>query len=163
MGNSIFLRHQLCIVCDRPTELHFDSEYRFAEDKLAMRFADDTGFYSYRGRTLPAKYGKISPTQWQAKWLLEETDSSIRAALVMGLGYSRLSNQLSVTKVDRWQNYLLIKVDFANNFKLCYLLRLNNSINGIDYAIEIPEDLPTVKQAADSINWDIFNSYFVFP
>lgn len=164
MSNYIFLREKLCVICDRPTHLNLDSEGELhAEGQLAIRFTDGTGFYSQHGRILPTKYGKILPEEWQAKWLLEETDPSLRSALVMGLGYSRLSNQLPVTKVDRWQNYLLIRVDTASNFKLCYLLRVDNSINGIDYGIEITEDLPTVKQAADSINWDIFNSDFVYP
>ena len=164
LGNSIFPRHKFCLICDRPTELHFDSKYRLhTEGKLAIRFADDTGFYSQRGTTLPPKYGKVDPENWQAKWLLEETNPSLRAALVIGLGCSRLSNQLPVTIVDRWQNYLLIRIDASNDFKLCYLLRIDNSIDAIHYGIEIPEDLPTVRQAADCINWDIFDSDFVFP
>lgn len=77
-----------CIVCDRPTKLSFDSENRLhAEGEPAIQFTDGYSLYSYHGITLPEKYGKLPPSQWQAQWLLEENNTELRQVLIQGIGY----------------------------------------------------------------------------
>jgi hypothetical protein len=161
-GNYIFFNAKACFICDRPIKMSFDLNYDLhAEGELAIKFADGTGLYSNHGKTLPTKYGKLHPKQWQTKWLLEENNRLLRSALVAGLGYARLSNELSITEVDCWQNYLLISINISLNSKLFYLLRINIYNAEIEYAIEIPDeylpndDFLTVRQVAGSINWDI--------
>lgn len=156
LGNHIFLREITCIICDRPLKMSFNSEgFLHADGEQAIQFADGTGLYSHHGKTLPIKYGKLHSKKWQTEWLLEERDSILRSALVEGLGYVRICSELSITEVDCWQNYLLIKVNINPDSKLIYLLRMNCYSGKIDCEMEIPYDLPTVQQAADSINWDI--------
>lgn len=74
---------KVCLVCDRPIKFLFDSENRLhAEGKAAIQFSDGTGLYSYHGVTLREQYGKLQPSQWQPKWLLEETDPNLKLILV---------------------------------------------------------------------------------
>lgn len=70
---------KICLVCVseappkevRPTNLSFDNENRLhAEGEPAIFFGDGYSLYSYYGVTLPEKYGKLHPNQWQSKWLL---------------------------------------------------------------------------------------------
>jgi hypothetical protein len=156
-GNYIFFNAKACFICDRPIKMSFDFNYYLhAEGELAIKFADGTGLYSHHGTTLPTKYGKLHPKQWQTKWLLEENNPLLKIALVEGIGYVRLSNELAVTEVDCWRNYLLISIDISLNSQLFYLLRINIYNAEIERAMEIPYDCPTVQQAAESICfWEI--------
>lgn len=67
----IFADKNTYIVCDRHTKLSFDNQNRLhAEGEPAIEFIDGYSLYSYHSVTLPEKYGKIHPQQWQATWLL---------------------------------------------------------------------------------------------
>jgi hypothetical protein len=109
------------------------------------------------------KLGKLHPQQWQAKWLLTEKCCSLRKALVEGLGYVRICNELSVTELDCWKNYKLLKINISQNSKLYYLLRMNNNNSEIERAMEyynperlkLSEDYLSVFTVADSMNWHI--------
>jgi len=90
-----FALEKTCIICDRPRKLLFDSEKRLhAEGKTAILFADGYSLYSYHGVTLPEKYGKMHPHQWQAQLLLEEDNTELRRVLIQGIGYSRICQEL---------------------------------------------------------------------
>lgn len=100
----IFPFEKTCIVCDRPTLLSFDNEHRLhAEGEPAILFADGYSLYSHHGVTLPEKYGKIHPNQWLAQWLLEETNAEIRRALIQGIGYEKICQELQTQELDSWQ------------------------------------------------------------
>jgi internalin A len=64
----IFMFHNVCYVCSRPTKLSLDSEYRLhAEGEAAIAFADGYSLYFHHGVILPEKYGQIHPDLWQAQ------------------------------------------------------------------------------------------------
>ena len=87
----ILLYEKICIVCDRPLHLRFDNQNRLhAEGEPAIEFTDGYSLYSYHGVTLPEKYGKIHPQQWQAEWLLSEENAELRRVLIQGIGYARI-------------------------------------------------------------------------
>lgn len=72
----IFVYEEIAIICDRPRILSFDNQkHLHAEGKPAIQFADGFSVYAYHGVTLPEKYGKLHPNQWEAKWLLEEKNA----------------------------------------------------------------------------------------
>ncbi len=97
---------EVCFVCDRPRVLKFDSDDRLhAEGELAIQFADGYRLYSYHGVTLPEKYGSFHPNNWQANWLLEETNSELRRVLIQGIGYTRICQELQAVELDNWQEY----------------------------------------------------------
>ncbi|BAY26955.1 hypothetical protein NIES2100_67710 [Calothrix sp. NIES-2100] len=76
----------ICLVCDRPSQFLFNSEnILHAEGEAAVKFSDGNGLYSYHGVTLPMEYGQMQPHQWQALWLLEETDKELKQILVRAI------------------------------------------------------------------------------
>ncbi len=55
-GSRIFLYKNTCILCDRPTQLSFDSENCLhAEGEAAIQFADGYSLYFHHGVVLPEK------------------------------------------------------------------------------------------------------------
>jgi internalin A len=58
----IFMFHNVCYVCSRPTKLSLDSEYRLhAEGESAIAFADGYSLYFHHGVILPEQYWQIYP------------------------------------------------------------------------------------------------------
>lgn len=87
----IFAFEKVAIICDRPLHLRFDNQNRLhAEGEPAIEFTDGYSVYSYHGVTLPEKYGKIHPQQWQSQWLLTEENAELRRVLIQGIGYARI-------------------------------------------------------------------------
>jgi len=110
--DRVFIGEKICIICDRPLHLHFDNQNRLhAEGEPAIEYADGFGLYSYHGVTLPEKYGKIHPQQWQSQWLLSEKNAELRRVLIQGIGYARICQELQAIELDTWAEYTLLKID----------------------------------------------------
>lgn len=147
---------KICILCDRPTKLSFDNENRLhAEGEPAISFADGYSLYSYHGVTLPEKYGKLHPKEWQAKWLLEETNAELRRVLIQGIGYSRICQDLQAIELDCWQEYTLLKIDSNIDIEAIYLLKMTCPSTGFIHALRVPPDMNCARDAICWVNWGI--------
>jgi hypothetical protein len=146
----------LCIVCDRPTLLHFDNENRLhAEGKPAIEFADGYSIYSYHGVTLPEKYGKIHPHAWESQWLLSENNAELRRVLIQGIGYDRIASELQARELDAWAEYTLLKIDADVDDEPIHLLKMTCPSTGFIHALRVPPDTESAREAIRWVNWGI--------
>ncbi len=151
----IFPFEKICLVCDRPRHLRFDSENRLhAEAEPAIEFADGWNFYYYHGVRLPEKYGQIYPNQWQSQWLLSEDNAELKRVLIQGIGYDRICQELSAEQIDSWQEYSLLKIDTAD-VEPIYLLKMTCPSTGFIHALRVPPNLTSAREAISWVNWDI--------
>jgi internalin A len=151
----IFMFHNVCYVCSRPTKLSLDSEYRLhAEGEAAIAFADGYSLYFHHGVILPEKYGQIHPDLWQAQWLLEERNAELKRILIKKIGYDRICQQLQAVELDSWQEYTLLKIDNAD-VEPIYLLKMTCPSTGHIHALRVPPDVRSALDAIRWVNWDI--------
>ena len=151
----IFMFHNVCYVCSRPTQLSLDSEYRLhAEGESAIAFADGYSLYFHHGVILPEKYGQIHPDLWQAQWLLEERNAELKRILIQKIGYDRICKQLQAVELDSWQEYTLLKIDKAD-VEPIYLLKMTCPSTGFIHALRVPPDMRSAQEAIRWVNWDI--------
>lgn len=155
----IYSCKKTCLVCDRPIKLSFDSQDRLhAEGKPAIQFADGWGFYSHHGITLPEKYGAVPPQEWQSQWVLQEHNSEFRRALIQGIGYVRVCEELQATELDSWAEYTLLKIDEViddSKGQPFYLLKMNCPSTGFIHAMRVPPDMRSAREAIRWVNWGI--------
>ncbi|MEA5469268.1 DUF6745 domain-containing protein [Spirulina sp. 06S082] len=171
----IFPFKDICLVCDRPRILSFDSEDRLhAEGKPAIQFADGFSIYAYHGVILPEKYGKLSPSQWRSQWILSEENAELRRALIQGIGYAKICQELQAVEIDTWQEYSLLKIDLEIDIKLeekplneeewdgeefteepIYLLKMICPSTGHIHALRVPPNINSAREAITWVNWDI--------
>ena len=98
----IFPFEKICVVCDRPRHLRFDSQNRLhAEGEPAIEFADGWNFYYYHRVRLPEKYGQIHPNQWQSQWLLSEDNAELKRVLIEAIGYLRSYLSIISSRTNR--------------------------------------------------------------
>jgi hypothetical protein len=146
---------KICFVCDRPIKFSFDRENRLhAEGEPAIRFVDEFSVYAYHGVTLPEKYGKLHPNQWQAQWLLEEHNTELRRVLIQEIGYERICQELQATELDSWQEYTLLIIEYVD-IEPIYLLKMTCPSTGFIHALRVPPDIQSAREAIRWVNWGI--------
>jgi len=152
----IFTYEKVCIVCDRPRILSFDSQHRLhAEGGPAIQFADGYSIYSYHGVTLPEKYGKIHPNEWQPEWLLEEENAELKRVLIQGIGFDRIARELAALELDTWQEYTLLKIDTNLDVEPIFLLNMTCPSTGFIHALRVPPDINSAREAIKWVNWGV--------
>ncbi|BAZ01942.1 hypothetical protein NIES37_59490 [Tolypothrix tenuis PCC 7101] len=152
----IFTFDKAVIICDRPLHIRLDHQNRLhAEGELAIEYADGFGIYSYHGVTLPEKYGKHHPQQWQAQWLLTENNAELRRVLIQGIGYARICQELQAIELDTWAEYTLLKIDADVDEEPIYLLKMTCPSTGFIHALRVPPDMKSAHEAICWINWGI--------
>ncbi|XZO03289.1 MAG: DUF6745 domain-containing protein [Microcoleus sp.] len=157
----IFPYEKVCIVCDRPRILSFDSQHRLhAEAGPAIQFADGYSLYSYHGVTLPEKYGQIHPNEWQPQWLLEEENAELKRVLIQGIGYDRICSELAAVELDTWQEYTLLKIDTKVDVEPIYLLKMTCPSTGFIHALRVPPDINSAREAIKWVNWGVDSEDF---
>ncbi|MBD1937735.1 DUF6745 domain-containing protein [Microcoleus sp. FACHB-68] len=151
----IFYYNKTAIVCNRPVKLAFDSENRLhGEGEAALQYADGFSLYSYHGVTLPEKYGKLQPHQWQAQWLIEERNAEVRRVLVQEIGYGRICQELQAEALDSWQEYTLLKIENAD-VEPIFLIKMTCPSTGCIYALRVPPDVQSAREAISWVNWGV--------
>ena len=84
---------KICVLCDRPRHLRFDSQNRLhAEAIPAIEFADGYNLYYHHGVKLPEKYSQLHPDRWQSEWLLSETNPELRRVLIQAMSFSSFAD-----------------------------------------------------------------------
>lgn len=136
-----------CVVIDRPIELHLDkTNHLHAEGKPAVVFADGFNIYAYHGNTIPEKYGRFEYSQWQPQWLLEENDEDLRTALIRGIGYERLSQEVTEYNFNNWKDCLpLISETLDKLYLHFYLNCLIKSYSSTSNATENNQKLTKTR------------------
>ncbi|MBD1885871.1 DUF6745 domain-containing protein [Microcoleus vaginatus] len=160
----IYPYDKVCIICEKPIALSADSNYRLhAEGAPAVQFADGVSIYAYHGVILPEWYGRLHPHQWQSKWVLKEQNAEVRRALIQGITYDRICQELAVTELDSWQEYTLLSIEFDDDFdwvgnaKPVYLLKMTCPSTGHIHALRVPPDVRSSSRASltalEAIRW----------
>ncbi|MGK7905308.1 MAG: DUF6745 domain-containing protein [Hormoscilla sp.] len=156
----IFTFENHAIVCGRPVKISLDSQNRLhAEGTPAIQFADGYGIYYHHGVTLPEKYGRLHPNQWQSKWLLTEENVELKRVLIQGIGYSRICLELAAFELDRWGEYSLLqldkRIDGTFNREPINLLKMTCHSTGHIHCLRVPPNLRSAREAIKWVNWEI--------
>ncbi|MCF2146992.1 hypothetical protein IQ276_011125 [Desmonostoc muscorum LEGE 12446] len=152
----IFAFDNVCMICDRPLHLRFDNQNRLhAEGEPAIEFIDGFSLYSYHGVTLPEKYGKIHPQQWQSQWLLSEENAELRRVLIQGIGYARICQELQAIELDTWAEYTLLKIEADVDEEPIYLLKMTCPSTQFIHALRVPPEIKSAREAVRWVNWGV--------
>ena len=152
----IYDYQEACFVCDRPRILCFDNQQRLhAEGAPAIQYADGFSVYAYHGTWLSEEYGKIHPNQWQAQWLLSESNAELRRALIQEIGYAKICQELQAVELNTWQEYTLLKIDSNVDVEPIYLLKMTCPSTGHLHALRVPPNVQSAREAITWVNWGI--------
>jgi hypothetical protein len=144
----IYSFEEQCFVCNRPRQLHFDSEYLLhAEGQPAVEFGDKFSVYFYRSVRLPQTIGQLPPQSSQASWLLTEHNAEVRRVLIQAIGYRRICDGLQTIELDTWQEYTFEKIKNNMDAEPMYLLKMTCPSTGHLHALRVR---PEVRSSSAS-------------
>jgi hypothetical protein len=106
--------NDVCLIIDRPTELHLDRELRPHQDgEAAIRFGDNYKIHCNHGIIIPENLGKISCSNWQPAWILNEskndTDEDLINTLSVHIGYKKFQQEFLDNKKMYWKNHEILR------------------------------------------------------
>jgi hypothetical protein len=152
-------KNQIIIqIGDYLLQLSLDSEQRlYAEAEPAITWGNRYGLYCYHGVTLPDKYGKLPPREWQAQWILSENNAELRRVLIQGIGYARICTELQAIELDSWGEYSLLKIDQIIDIdrQPIYLLKMTCPSTGFIHALRVPPNMQSARKAITWVNWGV--------
>ncbi|MEM9135757.1 MAG: DUF6745 domain-containing protein [Cyanobacteria bacterium P01_F01_bin.42] len=147
---------KICFVFERPTQLSFDDQGRMhREGEPAIAFDDGYGQYFFQGVRLPPKYGAVHPNLWRSHWILQEPNAELRRILILGIGYSRICQELQAVELDSWREYTLLRIDLPIDIEPVFLLKMSCPSTGSVHASRVPPSVTTAREAIRWMNWDI--------
>jgi hypothetical protein len=158
----IFATDNICIICDRPTQILLDEDNRLhAEAEPAVEFADGFVAYAHHNAPLPEKYGTVNSHEWQSEWIATEQYSDLKQLLIQKIGAVRLCQELAMAEIDSIPAYTLLKIDVTRNTE-DPLLKYVNPDTGVIDAVFVSWTNKTVLSAIKSANKD-FPDRFPLP
>jgi hypothetical protein len=153
---TIIPYENVCLVINRPCRLLLDEQSRLhGEGEPAIAYPDGSYLYLFHGVHLPPKYADVHPHQWQASWLLAEENGELRRALIQGIGYARICQELAAVELDAWREYSLLRIHQEIDIEPIHLLKMTCPSTGFIHATRVPPTIQSAREAIRWVNWDI--------
>jgi hypothetical protein len=152
----IFPYQHVCVVSELPTYLGLDNQHRpHGVGEPAVKYADGTSLYFYQGVALPEYMAQVHPDDWEAEWILTESNAERRRVLIHGVGYDKICAQLNATELSRWEDYSLLKIQDPVDIEPIHLLKMTCPSTGHIHAVRVPPNYQTARAALLWMNWGI--------
>lgn len=147
----IFAVKDICVVCDRPVVINLDDNgvLHNPDGEPAIEYSDGFKLYTYHGVVLPEKYGTVPSNQWQAQWVIEESEKRLQTLLMKVIGAVRLSQELAVEEIKTVEDYTLLKLIDVKPTST-FILRRRDPSTGELYAVRISH---RPKSMTDAVNF----------
>ncbi|MEW5860825.1 MAG: leucine-rich repeat domain-containing protein, partial [Cyanobacteriota bacterium] len=103
---------------------------------------------------LPRRYW-THLNQWQAEWLLTETNAEVRRVLIQQIGCDRICQELATQTIDTWREYTLLKIDADIDVEPIHLLKMTCPSTNHLHVLRVPPTLTSARKAIRWVNWDV--------
>jgi hypothetical protein len=155
----IYPLDEACVLCQHPQKirmadgrLHYDGGYSVEYDGW--------GIYSWRGVSMPEKYGSVRSENWKAEWILKEKNAELRRYLIQGIGYEKMLRDLRAEKLDAWREYELHKIKNVD-VEPVVIVTMTCPSTGLKHSHRVPPNMVEARKAIAWCNWEIDAEEFV--
>lgn len=151
-GVTLMPYGSLCMVADRPCELHFttapNGTKRFHKDGgMAIRYRDGAGGYFLNGVRMRPDYVVRDAEQITPLEVMHEGNVDCRRELMLKVGIGRMLSQMKHRIIDRRDSYELLSVQLDQSVPDARYLKMVNPSIGAFHIEGVPPDCDTVQKA----------------
>lgn len=148
----------LCIISDRPRELHFDENYELHnETGPSVRFEDGFSLYNIHGVIVP-EWVVLHPDQITVEKILEEQNAEVRRIMIDRFGMENYLEETGAKKIDedvsRIDNnnpeVMVLRVLYEDKEGRKFLCGTDGSTTRT-YFMRVPNEVKTCKEAGDAL------------
>jgi hypothetical protein len=142
---------EVCFVCERPVEIHFDDASRLHSEKgPAVVFSDGFQVYSWNGVTVP-KHVAETPDDTMLAAIQLESNAEVRRVMVERYGAGRFISKMSAQIIDSDRYGTLYRYHMNEDESLVMVKIVNRTAepNGTfkEYFLRVPPDIRTARAA----------------
>ena len=140
----------ICFVCSKPTEIHFNENKVLHNDKgPSIKYKGNFELYHLNGVKVDKKMVMISSNKITVNMILKEQNVEVRRELLRKLGIDNFIKKLKTKPTDISQDkiYELYKIDIGDNVKATYLKMLNPSLENTYHFEGVVNECNTVVEA----------------
>ncbi|NJM07657.1 hypothetical protein HC891_17925, partial [Candidatus Gracilibacteria bacterium] len=104
-----------CLICERPLIALLDEKGRFhADARPALVCLGGLDYYFCHGIVVPPELGSLPMQQWDPHWILDRYqghgNTSLRKALIEGIGEQRLREVLGLEPIDSYGDFTVVRI-----------------------------------------------------
>lgn len=126
---------KVCVVCDRPSAIHFDNQNRLhCEDDAAIRFSDGWGVYTWHG-VLVSEEIIMQPITYQR--ILDERNAEIKRVMIERYGEENFIRELGADPLHEDAFGKFYRVDYGDKEPLCLVRVVDPSTDRV-YFLQVP-------------------------
>jgi len=140
---------ELCILCERPSEIHIEDGKVHCENGPAILFRDGHSLYYLNGVKVSKELVETPWNKLDPSLILKETNAEIRREIVRKIGIERAIKGLNADVADAQGDYELLMAEISPGVRRPYLKMINPSIG--TYHIEGVH--PDCKTVSDALEW----------
>ena len=143
----------VCMVCDRPCQLHIDEAGRLHKDEApAMEFRDGYALYALHGTRMKPEYVMTRAEQIAPETVLAEPNVDQRRELIRKIGVERMLSKLphkvlEQRRVGEELMYELLSVRLADTVPDARYLKMLNPSIGVWHIEAVPPGTATISAA----------------
>ncbi|MFW6272315.1 MAG: DUF6745 domain-containing protein [bacterium] len=138
---------ELCILCEKPEEIHYDNERHLHNDGgPAIKYLDGECLYFLNGVKVSKEIAETPWHELDPKLILKESNAEVRREIVRKVGIERVVVELDANCIDKEGKYELLLLNIGDDILRPYLKMLNPSI-GTWHVEGVHPDCKTVKDA----------------
>ncbi len=142
----------ICIVSDRPVELHIQNGVLHKDGGPAIRYSDNSFIVWYlNGVAVSKEVAETKVEDLDSHILLEEPNAEVRREIVRKVGIEKVCIDLDAKVIDRQGDYELLILNLGDDRKRPYLKMKNPSI-GVYHIEGVHPDCTTVESALNFRN-----------
>lgn len=146
-ANWFYAYENVCFICDRPAEIHMNSDEKLHKDGgPAVKFRDGWSIWRLNDVVVSQEIAETPADQLDPQMVLREENAEVRRELVRKIGIERLMEKLPTQLLDQMDDYSLLNVDLGDGRMRPYLKMRNPSIDTFHLEGVDPK-CTTVKQA----------------
>ena len=145
----IYTFESICFICDRPSEIHRDTDGRLHNPAgMAMKFRDGYGLYAWHGVRIPANVIE-APDSVSLSDVLQERNAEVRRAMMEALGEERLFNGIQPVQTDSYGELYRLSIDGDENYVAVRVLNSTLEPDGSRkvYWLRVPPHMQSAHQA----------------
>jgi hypothetical protein len=142
---------EICFVCDRPTEIHFDDAGRLhGENGPAIAFSDGFELYAWNGVTIP-KHVVETPEENMVAAIQGEPNAEVRRVMIERYGAGRFIAKASAQIIDSNRLGTLYRCPMNDDEPLVMIKLVNRTAEQDgsfkEYFLRVPPEIITARAA----------------
>ncbi len=126
-GGWFYPYRNICVISERPVEIHMDGTRLHKEGGAAIRYADGFSVYALNGVRVPDWLAETPKEKLDADKVLALPNAEQRAQGIKKVGIGVLFSRLNTQVIDTWRDYELVTIEFEKRRIGPYLRMINRT------------------------------------